>query len=421
MSSIAFTLSWPAHTVEKGVPSDSDDTLASDPPTVRSIWLRSTSPYLSSSTGAILLEQAYDSYPLGGVPSTRDFSFVIALGYKNPDISENKERITTSSTISAALFAADVIRWDETTGEPFLWSGSGANIVGGQAHSVEFAPESQVTAALTEGDYIFLNIQVETSPSEVPKPGLLRASALRLGSALRSSGSSSSSSGLGAGPDVVPKEPAANQNSGLREVKIGYHPIMGGVGKFLDDLSGGMPMYMQHWAVIVGDYYHELNADKDGKNVYQNGKVADAKFRMTDAGYTTWNDRAIADAGPIAIGKMDAYYRLKDNNCQKFSINLLDIICQVGRRKFHTSYDPAAAEAGPEFDPETGMFKPRPVVPKVEEKPKPVTEGVQLYYEPYLISGTTITDDVVELGDQEKKEVLDRAKDITEGRLSYFY
>jgi len=108
-----------------------------------------------------------------------------------------------------------------------------------------------------------------------------------------SSHSSSQSSGLGPGKDDI--KGTANKNDVRREVKIGYRPIMGAAGNFF---SGITPMWMQHWGVIVGEYFHELNANDDLVNVYENGKLEGQTFKhIVDTGFTTFNDRAIADAG----------------------------------------------------------------------------------------------------------------------------
>lgn len=73
--------------------------------------------------------------------------------------------------------------------------------------------------------------------------------------------------GLGHRPSVIP--PAeANIHTAPRIVKIGWHPVAGFAGKWFAEKTrlGKMiaekvnkyPDPTQHWAVLVGDYCHEL-------------------------------------------------------------------------------------------------------------------------------------------------------------------
>lgn len=43
---------------------------------------------------------------------------------------------------------------------------------------------------------------------------------------------------------------------------------------------------------------------------------------------------------------MDEVYKLVDNNCQKFTLKLLDLICADGRKKVYTSYSRHKLQAG---------------------------------------------------------------------------
>jgi len=121
---------------------------------------------------------------------------------------------------------------------------------------------------------------------------------------------------------------------------------------------------------------------------------------------------------------MPPKYELKYNNCQKFTIGLLDEICQVGRKKWETSYSPSAVEPGPEFkwDPELKELVevPRPVRPAPVEEPVAPKESVQLYYESSLGAGTEITEELVTLSTEQRAEVLQRAKNIMEGAINSF-
>ena len=101
---------------------------------------------------------------------------------------------------------------------------------------------------------------------------------------------------LGKAPNAIPPD-KPNQNSARRNVYVGSHPLVGPdaikalavVGNVLIGRvpvapsireSKGVPDPMHHWAVIVGDYFHELNADKNFDVVYQNGKVKWAEWKL---------------------------------------------------------------------------------------------------------------------------------------------
>ena len=73
--------------------------------------------------------------------------------------------------------------------------------------------------------------------------------------------------GLGAKPNVVPAaEP--DIHGGHRKVEIGWHPVAGfagkwfaektGIGRLITENINRYPDPTQHWAVLVGDYSHEL-------------------------------------------------------------------------------------------------------------------------------------------------------------------
>lgn len=96
----------------------------------------------------------------------------------------------------------------------------------------------------------------------------------------------------------------------------------------------------RHWAVQVGDYFHELNVHHNINVIYQNGRTdsSDYKWEKFVVGWTRWDDAAIRDAGEEVIKTMDPVYGVYDNNCQKFTIGLLNKICESGREKVITSY-----------------------------------------------------------------------------------
>jgi hypothetical protein len=107
------------------------------------------------------------------------------------------------------------------------------------------------------------------------------------------------------------------------KVVIASHPVVGGaynqavrlkVGSYTGDLDE-IPDPTYHWAVVVGNYWHELNAGPgksgDGElgslvNCYQNGQVGSTKWngfswsKFFVVGVTRYNDEAIRQAGKSA-------------------------------------------------------------------------------------------------------------------------
>lgn len=73
--------------------------------------------------------------------------------------------------------------------------------------------------------------------------------------------------GLGSRPDVLPQGEALVVGE-PRTVELGWHPVAGGTGKWFAEKTiigskikqniGKYPDPTQHWAVIVGDYVHQL-------------------------------------------------------------------------------------------------------------------------------------------------------------------
>lgn len=73
--------------------------------------------------------------------------------------------------------------------------------------------------------------------------------------------------GLGKVPNVIPEEPPST-NAHARPILVGWHPVGGVAGKwFANDTALGRlitdkinkyPDPTQHWAVLVGDYAHQL-------------------------------------------------------------------------------------------------------------------------------------------------------------------
>ncbi|TEB18485.1 hypothetical protein FA13DRAFT_1648715 [Coprinellus micaceus] len=170
--------------------------------------------------------------------------------------------------------------------------------------------------------------------------------------------------GVGRNPDVVPSGSGSTHEQG-RPVTIYSHPVLGTLARgreasmVLVSHTEAPPDPRRHWAVQVGDFFHELNVDHNFNNVYQNGRVDQTSYKWErfTVGWTKYDDAAIKDAGewfprlrlrngtdsvdPQAeevIKHMKPVYDVYDNNCQKFTIGLLNVICEPGREKVTTSY-----------------------------------------------------------------------------------
>ena len=109
-------------------------------------------------------------------------------------------------------------------------------------------------------------------------------------------------------------------NDNLRTVYIGHRKLGGKDAQLGWKLLGlsiapavpfanlpgkSLPYVSRHWCVIVGDYYHQLQATslglkEKGWNWYDNGKKSWDDFWDTyEVGNTTYNDVAIASAGEV--------------------------------------------------------------------------------------------------------------------------
>jgi len=191
--------------------------------------------------------------------------------------------------------------------------------------------------------------------------------------------------GLGQAPNVVP-EGEKSTNDSPRKVQIAWHPVGGALGAYLQGPDRPQPLNASsppdpthHWAVLVGDYYHELNADSSLDVVYQNGKPEAAQqWRLYDVGMTCFNDAAIKEAGESAIRAMAKPYNIYNNNCQLFVIKLLDLICQAGRTKVTTSYTfISGTKAGVFGGNESQATEGEVAQPLTEEELKKVLNGAQ--------------------------------------------
>jgi hypothetical protein len=101
---------------------------------------------------------------------------------------------------------------------------------------------------------------------------------------------------------------ASSRNETPRQVYIGCSPmeinekIMGD----LVDITGKIiaatgrippPNPTFHWAVLVGDYVHELSYDTNYFNYYENKSVKEGEFRLYPVGVTRFNDQATNEEG----------------------------------------------------------------------------------------------------------------------------
>jgi hypothetical protein len=112
--------------------------------------------------------------------------------------------------------------------------------------------------------------------------------------------------GLGAKPNVIPPG-EARIDADLRTVEIGWHPVAGMGGKWLAEKSGlgksitkhigKYPDPTQHWAVLVGEYIHELWMDEHLDVIYINEKLDRAQWHTFEVGKTRFTDEALRQAG----------------------------------------------------------------------------------------------------------------------------
>jgi hypothetical protein len=115
--------------------------------------------------------------------------------------------------------------------------------------------------------------------------------------------------GLGAKPNVIPLG-EARIDAELRTVEIGWHPVAGlggkwfaektGLGRMITEHVGGYPDPTQHWAVLVGDYVHELWMDEKLDVIYINEKLDRAEWHTYEVGKTRFTDEALRQAGQYA-------------------------------------------------------------------------------------------------------------------------
>lgn len=150
--------------------------------------------------------------------------------------------------------------------------------------------------------------------------------------------------GLGHTPNVVPvTEPVLDAPP--RAVEVGWHPVGGlagkwfaeetGLGKMITERINRYPDPTQHWAVLVGEYAHQLWMDENFDVIYTNAKINREEWRTFVVGETRFNDDALRRAGESVIQSIrekQPGYNLITNNCQTYALQLLDAI-KVGIQK----------------------------------------------------------------------------------------
>ncbi|KAK2053796.1 hypothetical protein LY76DRAFT_597530 [Colletotrichum caudatum] len=96
----------------------------------------------------------------------------------------------------------------------------------------------------------------------------------------------------------------------------------------------------QHWAVLVGDFAHQLWMDEDFHVVYTNERYKRDEWRTFTVGETRFNDDAIRRAGEYVIQSIRSrhpVYNLISNNCQTYVLELLDAVKVDGQKDFGTT------------------------------------------------------------------------------------
>ncbi|KAF9878281.1 cytochrome P450 [Colletotrichum karsti] len=155
--------------------------------------------------------------------------------------------------------------------------------------------------------------------------------------------------GLGQTPNVVPvTQPYLNGPP--RPVEVGWHPVGGlagkwfaedtGLGKMITERIKFYPDPTQHWAVLVGDFAHQLWMDENFHVIYTNERYKRDEWRTFPVGETRFNDDAIRRAGESVIQNIrerQPAYNLITNNCQTYALQLLDAIKVDGQKDFGTT------------------------------------------------------------------------------------
>lgn len=116
--------------------------------------------------------------------------------------------------------------------------------------------------------------------------------------------------GLGHKPNVIPPD-EARVDGEPRTVEVGWHPVAGlggkwfaektGLGKKITKTIGKYPDPSQHWAVLVGDYCHELWMDEHLDVIYINEVIKRDEWHTYVVGKTRFTDEALRQAGQSVL------------------------------------------------------------------------------------------------------------------------
>ncbi|USW53576.1 hypothetical protein Slin15195_G068950 [Septoria linicola] len=156
--------------------------------------------------------------------------------------------------------------------------------------------------------------------------------------------------GLGSRPNVIPEGEALVVGE-PRVVELGWHPVAGATGKWFAEKTmignkisqkiGKYPDPTQHWAVIVGDYVHQLWMDENLDVIYINEKLKREDWTLYEVGKTRFNDQALGEASRMTIHNMREKrpaYNLISNNCQNFAVELLKAVQVGSHHEFGTTF-----------------------------------------------------------------------------------
>ncbi|KAH7079337.1 hypothetical protein BKA63DRAFT_508193 [Paraphoma chrysanthemicola] len=155
--------------------------------------------------------------------------------------------------------------------------------------------------------------------------------------------------GLGATENVIPISQPLTSGS-PRPVEVGWHPVGGlagkwfaektGLGKMITDKINEYPDPTQHWALLVGEYAHQLWMDENFDVIYTNARIVREEWRTFHVGETCFNDDALRRAGEAVIQQIRSTrpgYNLISNNCQTYVLQLLDAIRVSQVKEFGTT------------------------------------------------------------------------------------
>jgi hypothetical protein len=104
---------------------------------------------------------------------------------------------------------------------------------------------------------------------------------------------------------------------------------------------GKYPDPTQHWAVLVGDYVHQLWMDEKLDVIYINEELDKSIWKTFEVGKTRFTDQALQQAAEMVIHNMREKrpaYNVISNNCQNFAVALLDAIQIGAHQEFATSF-----------------------------------------------------------------------------------